>query len=436
MLKNQLYVAAGSLKRATTNITYYETIDLSAGDLTKESISGTSWEYFPASNSYKFFVVDQLGKKKYLTNGWYEYSLANQQKNWYRFDKDGLMQRGFIAEGGKVYYLNNDDNSLGYMVTGYKDFPVSNYTAYFNTDGSLKCFVPMAARSMYENKTLSITDDMVVDDNILAVCMAAEQMNNKLLSTKKVTGQCALGNFVGYWYAFANGTKKLRFETINRELQVARYAKEGWLNVYDDNNVMYSYRFDANANLMTNALTPESVMVGADGHVAGMNLLFNYVTDKDKLELFVVASRTENNLPVAGTNLVSNVVNEDGILTNTDVATDMWTTVDLSGIDPVLSLGALRSDTNIQALQFLYAVQVANTTNTVSFANTEKAVANIENITLNTAINVVKEYKVLDASNVVNNIKTATDEVSKTNGSNIIRTCKYLMKKAISLLVA
>lgn len=47
---------------------------------------------------------------------------------------------------------------------------------------------------------------------------------------KEVSGQCAMGNFVGYWYTFANGVKKLRFETINQDLQAARYVKKKWLD--------------------------------------------------------------------------------------------------------------------------------------------------------------------------------------------------------------
>ena len=432
LLKNQLYIAMGSPKRATTNVANYGTINLNAGELNKALEASSSWEYFPASNNYKFYIIDQLGRKKYITNGWYEYSFASNKSMWYRFDENGLMQRGFIEENGKIYYLNNDDNTLGYMVTGYKDFPASMYTACFNADGSLKCFIPTAARSQYENHLLSLTNDMTIDQNILAICMAEDQTSNKLVSTKKVSGQCAMGNFVGYWYTFANGVKKLRFETINQDLQAARYVTNGWINVYDDNNVLSSYRFDENAKLMTNVLTAENVLVGADGHMAGANLLFNYATDKDKLGLYMLASRTDNNLPMLITNMPSQVVNGDGIIID-ERATNLMTTIDYNGVDPVMSFGTYSTLTNAQTLQYLYAEQ--NGLDTASFANIGLANATATHA-LAKADDTAKENNFQAPSKVISNIRTLAAEVSENSNDGIIGIYKYLMQKAVSLFIA
>ena len=241
-----------------------------------------------------------------------------------------------------------------------------------------------------------------------------------------------MGNFVGYWYTFANGVKKLRFETINQDLQAARYVTNGWINVYDDNNVLSSYRFDENAKLMTNVLTAENVLVGADGHMAGANLLFNYATDKDKLGLYMLASRTDNNLPMLITNMPSQVVNGDGIIID-ERATDLMTTIDYNGVDPVMSFGTYSTLTNAQTLQYLYAEQ--NGLDTASFANIGLANATATHA-LAKADDTAKENNFQAPSKVISNIRTLATEVSESSNDGIIGIYKYLMQKAVSLFIA
>ena len=370
MLKNQIFILSGSAKRATTNIIYYDAIDLSKEDITKSVFKSSNWEYFPASNSFKYFVVDQAGNRKYLTNGWYAYNITGQQeKTWYRFDKNGLMQRGFIEDGGKYYYLNNDPNELGYMVKGYRDFVGTGCTGYFDEAGVLKYFIPTSMRVAFESKAVASPEGIELNKEVLKLCMTSDAALNKLVESTKTSGQCALGNVVGYWYTYASGVKKFRFETINNELQVARFAKEGWMNIYDEDNKLYSYRFDTNANMMKNTMTAENVMLDAKGHAIGKATLINFATaDQNERDKIMIASLTENSLPVNAGKLISTVVGTDGKLYNTEYATELWTSISFEKDMPTLTNSLVKTFTTLWPLQFLSNMQKAVSATIKSFS--------------------------------------------------------------------
>ena len=55
--------------------------------------------------------------------------LQNIDRNYYYFNKDGVMQTGWIKAGGRTYFFTPE----GYALTGWKRF--GNDWLYFDKDG-------------------------------------------------------------------------------------------------------------------------------------------------------------------------------------------------------------------------------------------------------------------------------------------------------------
>ena len=338
---------------STPSYAIYKNIDLTVGKSNLASLSGETWEYFPASNAFKSFALAPNGERYYFTNGWYK-RIVYSQESWYRFDNDGIMQKGFVEEGGNVYYLNNSINELAYMVTGYKDFEGTGYTGYFRKDGALVALFPTSARVAYETNLVALPNQPSFDRSIYEMIKSNDRSRDVILKTEKAYGQSAMGNFVGYWYYMASGQKKFRFETINTELQIARFATNGWINIYDTDKKLYSYRFDSASNVLTNITTPEGVSLDASGHIAGRNVLLDFATlDVTKKSAYELAMTTHTTLPVNTKKLQSHLVGSDGMPMPKSAATDIWTVINLQGMIPILTNTVHGGTSDVQQLYFL-----------------------------------------------------------------------------------
>ena len=326
---------------------------MTVGKSNLTSLSGETWEYFPASNAFKSFALAPNGERYYFTNGWYK-RVAYSQELWYRFDNNGIMQKGFVEEGGNVYYLNNSINELAYMVTGYKDFEGTGYTGYFRKDGALVALFPTSARVAYETNLVALPNQPSFDRLIYEMIKSNDRSRDIILKTEKAYGQSAMGNFVGYWYYMASGQKKFRFETINTELQIARFATNGWINIYDTDKKLYSYRFDSASNVLANITTPEGVSLDASGHIAGRNVLLDFATlDVTKKSAYELAMTTHTTLPVNTKKLQSHLVGSDGMPMPESAATDIWTVINLQGMIPILTNTVHGGTSDVQQLYFL-----------------------------------------------------------------------------------
>ncbi|MBQ2204656.1 MAG: InlB B-repeat-containing protein [Lachnospiraceae bacterium] len=397
-------------RTATLSAIEYKTIDVLDKDNVFAGLTAETWEYFPASNNFKLFLNAPNHERYYITNGWYACTF-NEQKIWYKFNKDGIMQRGFVEDGGKVYYLNNSLNELGYMVTGYKDFEGTGYTGYFGADGALVSIFPTTDRASYEGGLSALPKEANFDRAKYELCKKTDKESTRIVSTDKAVGQCAVGNFVGYWYNLASGQRKFRFETINNNLQVVKFATDGWMNIYDANNTLYSYRFDNNANVVLNTITPDGLIVGSDGHLIGTNILLDFnIAGILQYNTFALATTTLNTLPVTAEGLKSLLVGTDGVPLEISPATDIWTNINFEGPEPLLSnkvYGAIslvkpELDIPVEPLQLL-----SNAVNTVSNVMTinqidleqlgqiDEVIPIIDPVGIAKPLNIVKMTKVL-----------------------------------------
>ena len=441
-LKLQINAKIGRI--ATPDYTNYNVIDLAKGASGLVGLSDETWEYFPASNAFKLFASAPNGDRYYFTNGWHKRQ-GNSQDLWYRFDNDGLMQRGFVEEGGKIYYLNNSLSELAYMVTGYKDFAGTGYTGYFKNDGSLAIIFPTAQRPAYETKLAALPDIPIIDRTIYEKCRQFDIENTRIVKSVKTYGQSVMGNFVGYWYYLASGIRKLRLETINTELQIARFANNGWMNVYDTDNKLHSYRFDNMANLYVSTVTPEGYVVSSDGKLSGRDILLDFATiDVTKMNGYVLALTTLNTLPTNTKKLQSHLVAYDGMPLPTSPATDIWTVMDFQGSMPVMT-NAVYGGTSFQPpaqpavsaqpLKFL-STMIGDTANAFSTSEIKNAVPTLDPVGVLNPVNIVKMTKVLSNVDYVKGIKTVTELAADRKISSVYGFCMDVYNTVKSLFAA
>ena len=437
VLKQDINAKLG--RKATPSYPVYKTLDIEKDGANVAGLTGETWEYFPASNSFKMYMTSLAGDRYYLANGWHSHT-SNSQKMWYRFDGDGIMQRGFVEEGGKVYYLNNSINDLAYMVKGFKDFEGTGYTGYFGNDGALLTIFPTSAKIAFEQEIATLPQEPNYDKALYEQCKLLDRERTRIVKTEKTYGQSAMGNFVGYWYYMASGQKKLRFETINTELQIVRFAADGWMNVYDVDNNVYSYRFDGAANLLVNNITPEGLIVGANGHLADRNVLMDFANlDAAKKSGYVLAIFTANTLPVNSEKLKSRYVEITGEPMQNTPVTDIWTVIDFQGAVPVLT-NSLYGGTSVQPivqqpLQFLS--NAANTvTNVFNIAQTNDEVPSISPIEFMNPINIVKMTKVLSNIDYKKGMKTVAEVTTDRNMTSVYGICMDIYNTVMDLFAA
>ena len=428
-------------RNTTPSIIEYKSIDIADENTNLIGLSNETWEYFPASNEFKLFMTAPNGDRYYLTNGWHAHT-SNNQKLWYRFDNNGLMQRGFVEEDGKVYYLNNSLNGLAYMVKGYKEFEGTPYTGYFGDNGVLLTIFPTAARIAFETNIANIPQQPSFDKAIYEQCKLLDRERTRLLRSEKAYGQSEMGNFVGYWYYMATGQKKFRFETIKSELQVARFANDGWMNIYDTDNVLYSYRFDSNANVITNASTPEGLLIAANGHMAMANILLDFSSlEAAKNSGFQLATRTLSTIPVEAGKLKSSIVELDGTPAQDSPATDIWTVMSFDGLVPVLTNSVYGGTSIQQTIPIIQPLQLlSNAVDVMSGAltanETENTIPIIDAVGMMKPLNIVKMTQVLSNVDFKAGVKTVVEVVNDRKITSVYGICMDIYNAVKELLVA
>ena len=430
-------------RNTTPSIIEYKSIDIADENTNLIGLSNETWEYFPASNEFKLFMTAPNGDRYYITNGWHAHT-SNNQKLWYRFDNNGLMQRGFIEEDGKVYYLNNSLNGLAHMVKGYKEFEGTPYTGYFGDNGVLLTIFPTAARIAFETNIANIPQQPSFDNAIYEQCKLLDRERTRLLRSEKAYGQSEMGNFVGYWYYMATGQKKFRFETIKSELQVARFANDGWMNIYDTDNVLYSYRFDSNANVISNATTPEGLLIAANGHMSMANILLDFSSlEAAKNSGFQLASRTLSTIPAEAGKLKSSIVELDGIPAKDSPATDIWTVMSFDGLVPVLTNSVYGGTSVIAPVQPLQFLSNASTIMSNVFGSTDAQVSDIASVIdvapigfMNNPLNIVKMTKVLSTVDYAKGIKTVAEVANDRKILSVYGICMDIYNAARELFKA
>ena len=437
----KLHVNSKIGRIATPSFGDYKTINMSAGSSSLMGLSDETWEYFPASNEFKLFMSAPNGDRYYLTNGWHK-RVVNSKNMWYRFDNDGIMQRGFVEEGGNVYYLNNSLSELAYMVTGFKDFEGTGYTGYFRNDGVLVAIFPTTERVVYETKLLALPDKPSFDRSIYEKCRNYDSNSTRIVKSVKTYGQSVMGNFVGYWYYMASGTRKLRFETINTELQIARFANNGWINAYDTDNKLHSYRFDDATNLLVNTITPEGFIVSQSGQMSGKDILLDFSTiDVTKESGYVLAVTTLNTLPTNSRKLQSHLVAYNGVPVSDSPATDIWTVIDFQGVEPVLTNMVYGGSSiqpvvpQVQPLQLL-----SNAANAISstfgLTQTEETIPIIDAAGIINPNSIVKMTKVLSNVDFEQGAKIASEIVSSNNITSVYSLCMNIYSTLKGLFAA
>jgi hypothetical protein len=231
----------------------------------------------------------------------------------------------------------------------------------------------------------------------------------------------------------ANGLRKFSFETINTELQVARFADNGWINIYDVDKKLYSYRFDNASNLLVNITTPDGIMLDASGHIVGNNLLLNFETlDESAMNSYVLAETTATSLPADSRLLQSHLVTYDGKFIDESPATDLWTTIDLSAETPVLTNTAYTMSAIEQPLQLL-----GN-----SYTSVAKPVQSYVQAAVDTSLNyfnplnVVKMTQILRAVDTGKVVNLAVNYASNNNVLSLYGMCSNLFNGIKKLFAA
>ena len=77
-----------------------------------------SWNYDPASNSWKFEHIEADGTKITYKDQWINTKNAQGKETWYTVDNDGNMITGWLKSEGEYFFMSTDPNSRGELVKG------------------------------------------------------------------------------------------------------------------------------------------------------------------------------------------------------------------------------------------------------------------------------------------------------------------------------
>lgn len=329
--------ASKDIMSALMNIKNYNTIDLSKIKQEELKQLGAGYfEYYPASNGYKYFYMIN-NNKTYAKNGWLQLNTDKGAK-WFRFDNDGMMMRGFVSDNDKIYYLRNSLDGVAYMMTGFVEFKDSGLISHFNDSGELDFVFPKTEKANYIDSKAALPTNALNKDYVRKL-MKIDKSSNVITKTIKTTGSTSVGNFVGYWYYLKDGRRKFRFETIDNNLIMSQFAKQGWINAFDKTGKENSYKFDSKGNLVINNITEEGLTVGADGVIVDKTtgitkLSIGITSNKTTLKGIELANASDVTLDI--NNNKSSEVSEYGIMSNNSKATNLFTTTNL--VDEIVAL--------------------------------------------------------------------------------------------------
>ena len=77
------------------------------------------WDYEPATNNWKFKIIDENGYVlRIYYNCWIYKKNAKGIGSWYAVDDEGNMITGWVKHNGEYYYLSPKSSSKGELITG------------------------------------------------------------------------------------------------------------------------------------------------------------------------------------------------------------------------------------------------------------------------------------------------------------------------------
>ena len=96
-----------------------------------------SWNYDPATNNWKFELINADGSRITYKDQWIRTKNAQGESTWFTVDKDGNMITGWVKSDGEYFYMSTNPNSRGEIVKGTVTIDGKSYT--FDADtGALK----------------------------------------------------------------------------------------------------------------------------------------------------------------------------------------------------------------------------------------------------------------------------------------------------------
>ncbi|MFZ7943818.1 5'-nucleotidase C-terminal domain-containing protein [Neobacillus sp. 19] len=106
-LKDRL--ATGTVIRLTITD---RTGNLAPFDITVEAATGWVWDQDEKGNDIWYYINPETGEM--TANKWFQ-----EDGVWYHFNKNGIMETGWVLVNGKWYFLSKDEDTLGEMQTGW-----------------------------------------------------------------------------------------------------------------------------------------------------------------------------------------------------------------------------------------------------------------------------------------------------------------------------
>ena len=106
------------------------------------------WQHVPNTTTWYFLSGDfnhtvnqetqtiNKGTVGLLADGWYNLGWKGRDE-WYHFDKNGIMQKGWFTENNKIYYLEENINSSWYGRAVIGQYTINGTTYNFDNSGVL-----------------------------------------------------------------------------------------------------------------------------------------------------------------------------------------------------------------------------------------------------------------------------------------------------------
>ena len=207
----------------------------------------------------------------------------NINGNWYYFDANGAMQKGWILDN--TYYLNED----GIMLTGWQTIDDAQY--YFDGSGKKLTSCWIGNSYVLSNGKLAIDQwigDCYVDENGLWV-PSLHAYEWKTVDGKKKYYSNKTHSFVtnqliqidgSYYYFDSEGSVATGFTTIDQNtyyFNASGKMATGWIQIdgtyyfFNASGIMKTsswqgnYYLNSEGKMLVNAFTPDGYYVGSDG---------------------------------------------------------------------------------------------------------------------------------------------------------------------------
>ena len=115
---------------------------VNTNEVTYDESDGT-WDYDPATNNWKFKIIDDNGYVlRVYYNCWIYKKNAKGIGSWYAVDDDGNMMVGWTKHNGEFYYLSQKSSSRGELTTGEAIIAGKTYEFDKTTGALIKGDIP------------------------------------------------------------------------------------------------------------------------------------------------------------------------------------------------------------------------------------------------------------------------------------------------------